>query len=66
MRFTSAQQIILFTVVSWLGEYVHNRFDLPQLTLLSYENSYICYTPQVTVLDTTRATLAAHGHIIHL
>jgi hypothetical protein len=31
--------ITAFTVLSWLGEYVHNRYELPQLTLLSPENS---------------------------
>jgi hypothetical protein len=31
--------IAAFTLLSWLGEYVHNRVDLPQLTLLSPENS---------------------------
>src|SRR5215813_3289621 len=31
--------IALFTALSWLGEYVHNRVDLPELTLLSPENS---------------------------
>ena len=30
---------ILFTFLSWLGEYIHNLLDLPQLTLLSPENS---------------------------
>ena len=28
-----------FTLLSWSGEYVHNRYELPQLTLLSPENS---------------------------
>jgi hypothetical protein len=28
-------------LLSWLGEYVHNRADLPQLTLLSRENSLV-------------------------
>ena len=31
--------VALFTLLSWLGEYVHNLFELPQLTLLSPENS---------------------------
>ena len=31
--------VALFTALSWLGEYVHNLFELPQLTLLSPENS---------------------------
>jgi hypothetical protein len=30
--------VAAFTFVSWLGEYVHNRFELPQLTLFSPEN----------------------------
>ena len=29
----------MFTTLSWLGEYIHNRVDLPRLTLLSPENS---------------------------
>jgi hypothetical protein len=29
----------LFALLSWLGEYVHNLQELPQLTLLSPENS---------------------------
>jgi hypothetical protein len=33
------RQIAAFTLLSWLGEYVHNMVDLPQLTLLSPENS---------------------------
>src|SRR5262249_11494116 len=28
-----------FTALSWAGEYVHNRVDLPQLSALSPENS---------------------------
>jgi hypothetical protein len=31
--------IAVFTLLSWLGEYVHNLVDLPQLTMLSPENS---------------------------
>jgi hypothetical protein len=31
--------IALFTALSWTGEYVHNRVELPQLTVLSPENS---------------------------
>jgi hypothetical protein len=31
--------VTIFTALSWLGEYVHNLFELPQLTLLSPENS---------------------------
>lgn len=34
-----ARWIAAFTLLSWLGEYIHNRFDLPQLTMLSPENS---------------------------
>lgn len=26
-------------LISWLGEFVHNRYELPQLTILSPENS---------------------------
>lgn len=29
----------LFMLISWLGEFVHNRYELPQLTILSPENS---------------------------
>jgi hypothetical protein len=29
----------LFVLISWLGEFVHNRYELPQLTILSPENS---------------------------
>jgi hypothetical protein len=28
-----------FTTLSWLGEYIHNRQELPQLSILSPENS---------------------------
>ena len=31
--------VSLFALLSWLGEYVHNLQELPQLTLLSPENS---------------------------
>lgn len=31
--------VAAFTVLAWLGEYVHNLFELPQLTLLSPANS---------------------------
>ena len=31
--------IAAFTVLAWLGEYVHNLVELPQLTILSPENS---------------------------
>jgi hypothetical protein len=31
--------VAVYTVVSWLGEYIHNLFELPQLTALSPENS---------------------------
>jgi hypothetical protein len=31
--------IATLTLVSWLGEVVHNAFELPQLTLLGPENS---------------------------
>ena len=34
-----AALVAIFTALSWLGEYVHNLFELPQLTLLSPENS---------------------------
>ena len=33
--------VAAFTALSWLGEYVHNLVDLPQLTLLSPENSIV-------------------------
>lgn len=39
MRLTATHLVILLTFVSWLGEYLHNLFELPQLTLLSPENS---------------------------
>lgn len=35
----SIPQIAAFTALSWLGEYVHNRVELPQLSALSPENS---------------------------
>jgi hypothetical protein len=35
----SIRWMAAFTLLSWLGEYIHNRFELPQLTLLSPENS---------------------------
>jgi hypothetical protein len=31
--------VLLLTLLSWLGEYVHNLYELPQLTPLSPENS---------------------------
>jgi hypothetical protein len=31
--------IAVFTFLSWMGLYIHNRIELPQLTLLSPENS---------------------------
>jgi len=31
--------MLLFIVLSWLGEYIHNLYELPQLTPLSPENS---------------------------
>lgn len=31
--------LLLCTLLSWLGEYVHNLFELPNLTLFSPENS---------------------------
>jgi hypothetical protein len=31
--------VAAFTAHSWLGEYLHNRFELPGLTPLSPENS---------------------------
>ena len=34
-----AALVAIFTALSWLGEYVHNLFELPQLTALSPENS---------------------------
>jgi hypothetical protein len=39
MRFARTQSLIVLMAHSWLGEYVHNVADLPQLTLLSPENS---------------------------
>lgn len=37
-------QVAIFVLVSWLGEYIHNRVDLPQLTILSPENSLVALT----------------------
>ena len=31
--------VAVLTLVSWLGEVIHNAFELPQLSLLSPENS---------------------------
>lgn len=31
--------VAAFTVLAWLGEYIHNLYELPQLTLFSPENS---------------------------
>ena len=31
--------IFIFLTISWLGEYIHNLFELPNLTVLSPENS---------------------------
>jgi hypothetical protein len=35
----SAVLMLIFLAISWLGEYVHNLFELPTLTALSPENS---------------------------
>lgn len=35
----SAGLMFMFLAISWLGEYTHNLFELPNLTLLSPENS---------------------------
>ena len=31
--------MLMFTLLSWLGEYTHNLAELPRLTLISPENS---------------------------
>ena len=31
--------VAAFTLLSWLGEFIHNRVDLPQLSVLSPETS---------------------------
>ena len=41
--------VLLFGLLSWLGEYVHNLFELPQLTLFSPENSLPALTTLVLV-----------------
>lgn len=35
----SAGVMFIFLAISWLGEYIHNLFELPNLTALSPENS---------------------------
>ena len=35
----SAGLMFIFLTMSWLGEYIHNLFELPDLTALSPENS---------------------------
>ena len=35
----SAGLMFIFLTISWLGEYIHNLFELPTLTVLSPENS---------------------------
>jgi hypothetical protein len=35
----SAGLMLIFLTISWLGEYIHNLFELPKLTVLSPENS---------------------------
>jgi hypothetical protein len=35
----SASLMFIFLTISWLGEYIHNLFELPNLTVLSPENS---------------------------
>src|SRR5262245_25308302 len=37
-------QVAMFVLMSWLGEYIHNVVDLPQLTILSPENSLVSLT----------------------
>lgn len=41
--------VLLLALVSWLGEYAHNLFELPQLTALSPENSLPALTSLVLV-----------------
>jgi hypothetical protein len=31
--------IAVFTLLAWLGGFIHNRIELPQLSLLSWENA---------------------------
>lgn len=50
MRLSTTHLMLLFTFLSWLGEYIHNLFDLPQLTLLSPENSIPALISAVLVL----------------
>jgi len=35
--------VAAFVAVSWMGEYIHNRLELPQLGLLSPENSALLF-----------------------
>jgi hypothetical protein len=46
---TELGPILLFGLLSWLGEYLHNLFELPQLTLLSPENGLPALTTLVLV-----------------
>jgi hypothetical protein len=33
--------VAAFVALSWMGEYIHNRMELPQLSFLSPENSFL-------------------------
>ena len=49
MRLTAAHQMILLISLS-LGEYIHNLFELPRLSLLSPENSFPALVSAALVL----------------
>lgn len=42
--------VAVFTALSWLGEYIHNRFELPGLSLLSPENSLMALAAMILFL----------------
>lgn len=42
--------IAAFAALSWLGEYIHNRIELPGLTFFSPENSLIAIVTVTIVL----------------
>lgn len=56
--------VALFTLFSWLGEYTHNLRELPQLTLLSPENSLTALTALVLVGVWWQAPLRRAGSLL--
>jgi hypothetical protein len=58
--------VFSFALLSWLGEYVHNLFELPQLTVLSPENSLPALTTAVLVAVWAQRPLRRAGTVLLL